>query len=234
MMTEWHSSNPHLTKVLVTIHERLAQTYGVPQNMEPSDPTEELVRTILSQNTTDTNRDRAFARLREKFPTWESVANAPTPELAEAIRPGGLANVKAPRIRQVLHSVHNASGTYDLSFICKMPLDDAWRWLIALPGVGPKTASCVLLFSCRQPVMPVDTHVKRVASRLALLPERISDSKAHIILTSLTPPPLIYPLHLNLIKLGRRVCRPRAPLHSACVLKDVCAFAQGDVEEHRR
>ena len=210
---------------LAEVHRRLVRAYGLPADSRPSPATEELVRTILSQNTNDTNRDRAFHRLREAFPTWEELAAADTAEVAEAIRPGGLADIKAPRIQRALDCIRRQSGRYDLSFICEMETERALDWLRALPGVGPKTAACVLLFSCRKPVMPVDTHILRVTSRLGLLPQSSSLETAHEVLGSAVPPEAVFPLHINLIRHGRQTCPPRAPLCVDCVPRDVCRCA---------
>ncbi|MGI6208508.1 MAG: endonuclease III domain-containing protein [Anaerolineae bacterium] len=199
--------------------------YGLPINREPSDPTEELVRTILSQNTNDTNRDRAFGELRRRFPSWQAVAEADPADVADAIRVGGLADQKAPRIQQALEAIRCRAGDYDLSFICEMPLAEADRWLQSLPGVGPKTAACVLLFSCNRAIMPVDTHIRRVTDRLGLIPHGTAAGPAHDILTALVPEDLIYPLHINLIRHGRRICRAGVPLCPRCVLRDICPYA---------
>ena len=218
---------------LQAIHERLAAAYGLPVLTRTTDPTEELVRTILSQNTNDRNRDLAFARLRNMFPTWAEVAAAPNAALAEAIRQGGLAEVKAARIKQALRAIHDRSGSYSLSFICDMETEEALRWLQSLAGVGPKTAACVLLFSCGRPIMPVDTHVLRVCKRLGILPERAFAAAAHSLLQATTPPELVYPLHINLIRHGRAICRARRPLCAQCLLADLCRYAaqKGEVPE---
>ncbi|NPV08848.1 MAG: endonuclease III [Anaerolineae bacterium] len=223
---------PAATLSIETIHRRLADEYGVPVNREPSEPTEELVRTILSQNTNDTNRDRAFRRMRTQYRSWEDVARADTAALADTIRPGGLADLKAPRIQRALEEIRSRAGAYDLSFVCSMPTPEADRWLRALPGVGPKTAACVLLFSCQKPVMPVDTHVRRVSDRLGLIPPGTGADAAHAILTARVPAELIYPLHINLIRHGRLICRAGTPLCHRCVLRDLCAYARARGLDH--
>jgi len=211
------------------VHRRLVRVFGLPDGSHRSDPTEELVRTILSQNTNDVNRDRAFANMWNRFGSWEAVATAAIAELADAIRTGGLADIKAPRIQKALLAIKERAGQIDLSFICGMPISEADAWLRALPGVGPKTAACVLLFSCGQPVMPVDTHVHRVAGRLGLIPPGASPEAASRLLSQAVPPPLIYPLHINLIRHGRRTCRAGRPLCDRCPLVDICRYAR----EHR-
>lgn len=211
-------------QLLAEVHRRLRQEYGLPVQESRSDPTEELVRTILSQNTNDTNRDRAFAALRRRFPTWADVVRAPVSEVAEAIRPGGLADTKAPRIQAALAEAERAAGDHDLSFVCRLSPAEASRWLTALPGVGPKTAACVLLFSCGRPVMPVDTHILRLSGRLGLLPPRAGAEAAHHILGAAVPEADVYPLHINLIRHGRRVCKAQRPRCHECVLRDVCPY----------
>jgi len=207
---------------ILEVHERLRAEFGLPDNSRRSDPTEELIRTILSQNTNDVNRDRAYASMWDAFGSWAAIAAAPEVRLAEAIRPGGLADIKAPRIQNALRAIFDRSGSFDLGFVCALPLHDADSWLQSLPGVGPKTAACVLLFSCGRPVMPVDTHIHRVSRRLGLVPDRTSANAAHALLTSLIPPEIIYPLHINLIRHGRRTCRAGRPQCASCVLLDLC------------
>jgi len=209
---------------LILIHDRLARCYGLPVNDSPMDPTSELIHTILSQNTNDKNRDRAFARLRSRFPTWQEVVDAPEAAISEAIRPGGLAAIKAPRIQAALRSVHEVAGTYDLSFICEMEVEAARRWLLAIRGVGPKTAACVLLFSCGKPVMPVDTHILRLSRRLALIPASASAEQAHDIFGAAARPDQVFSLHINLIRHGRAVCHARQPQCPGCVLNDICSY----------
>ncbi|NLE62099.1 MAG: endonuclease III [Planctomycetes bacterium] len=211
-------------ELITEIHVRLERQFGLPDGSLRTDPTEELIRTILSQNTNDVNRDRAFDSMWARFGSWEAVAAAPAGDLAEAIRSGGLGKIKAPRIQNALRRVKERSGAYDLSFVCSLPLEEAQAWLQALPGVGPKTAACVLLFACGIPVMPVDTHIHRVAGRLGLIPKGTSANAAHSLLTGLVPVPMIYPLHINIIRHGRRTCRAGRPLCDGCVLADLCLY----------
>ncbi|MBI4299697.1 MAG: endonuclease III [Chloroflexi bacterium] len=171
-----------------------------------ADPVSELIQTVLSQNTSDVNSGRAFACLKATFPTWEAVANADTQKLAAAIQTGGLGRIKAPRIQAILRSLEEQRGSFDLSFLRETPLAEAKKWLRSLPGVGPKTAACVLLFSLGLPALPVDTHVYRVARRLGLIPQKASPDAAHDILESIVPAKDIYRFHMGLIAHGRQVC----------------------------
>jgi endonuclease-3 len=190
-------------------------------------PLDELVATILSQHTSDVNSGRAFAALRARFPTWADAAAADEADIADAIRSGGLGNLKAPRIQRVLSAIEIETGALSLDWLKDWPLAQARDWLLGLPGVGPKTAACVLLFSLGQPTMPVDTHVFRVGSRLGLIPGSADANHAHAWLDRLIGPnrDTIYALHLNLIRHGRTVCKARLPECGRCVLNDVCPSA---------
>jgi endonuclease-3 len=210
------------TKILL-IHDLLLSEYG-DHTWHPSDPVATLVSTIISQNTNDVNRDRAFERLRARFPTWESVRDAPLEELVAAIRPGGLAPTKAPRIQEALRRITEARGEIDLTFLDEMELEEARSWLLGIPGVGPKTAAIVLLFAMGRPAFPVDTHVHRVTRRLGLIPEKTSRERAHDLLEDLTPAEIYYAFHLNLIQHGRAVCHARTPQCAICILQDHCAY----------
>lgn len=203
------------------IHNLLLAEYG-DHPYRPRDPVATLVSTILSQNTNDVNRDRAFERLRERFPTWEKVRDAPVEELVEAIRPAGLAPTKAPRIQEALRRIDTERGEISLDFLADLPVEEGREWLLAIPGVGPKTAAIVLLFALGRPAFPVDTHVHRVTQRLGLIPVGTSREKAHALLEQLVPPQIYYALHLNLIALGRAICHARNPEHERCVLRDTC------------
>ena len=204
------------------IVQRLSALYGEPVWRPHGDPMTELVLTILSQNTSDTNSGRAFMRLKQRFPTWEAVMEAPVSELEEAIAVGGLAKQKAPRIKASLRAVYAARGAWDLEFLRDLPLDEAKAWLRALNGVGPKTAACVLMFALGRPALPVDTHVHRVAQRLGLVPAKASAEKAHDILEAMLAPEDVYPFHISLIKHGRRLCRAQRPLCGECPLLGGC------------
>ena len=201
------------------IRDRLRQMYGRPVENPHGEPVEELVRTVLSQNTSDRNRDVAYSRLRERFPTWEAVRGAPLQEVEDAIRPGGLALTKAPRIQEILREL----GDDDLDWLRDAPREEAISYLVALPGVGRKTAACVLIFSFGRPEIPVDTHVHRVGTRLGLISPGASPDRAHDELLAATDPADAYELHMNLIRHGRELCRPR-PRCEQCDLRRMCPF----------
>ena len=212
---------------IAVILDRLGAHYDHPRWSAPRlDATSELVLTILSQNTSDTNSARAFELLRSAYRGWDAVLAAPTDELADVIRPGGLANVKAPRIQAVLAEVRDAPGAepYDLSFLGSLALENAKAWLAGLPGIGPKTAAIVLLFGFGRPALPVDTHVFRVATRLGLLPPRTDVVRAHALLEASLDVDEVYPFHVELIRHGREVCHARRPACEACPLIDVCGY----------
>jgi len=184
-----------------------------------------LIGTILSQNTSDTNSHRAFQSLKRAFPSWRAVAEARVSGIASAIRSGGLARTKAPRIRAILQHLVRERGTADLEFLERLPRNQALGYLMSLPGVGPKTASCVLLFGFGKPVLPVDTHVHRVSRRLGLVDERASPAKAQEVLEQFVPPKDRLSFHLNLIAHGRAICKPR-PRCRECVLLALCPYAR--------
>lgn len=204
------------------VHCRLIEAYGEPTWRVHMDPISELVSTILSQNTNDVNRDRAFSQLRERFPTWEQVRDADVDEVKEAIRVSGLANHKGPAIVGALQHITECRGELSLAFLCDMPVDQAKAWLVAIKGVGPKTAAIVLLFSLGMPAFPVDTHVHRVTRRLGLIGPKVTRERAHVLLEAAMPPGTYYALHLNLIRHGRQVCQARQPDCEHCVLADIC------------
>jgi len=206
-------------------HDLLLEAYG-DHVRRPRDPVGTLVNTILSQNTNDVNRDRAFGRLRERFPTWEQVRDAEEETLVDAIRPAGLGPTKGPRIQGALRTITEERGEIELEFLDEMELEEARGWLLDIPGVGPKTAAIVLLFALGRPAFPVDTHVHRVALRLGLIPEKTGRAKAHRLLEDLVPPGIYYPFHLNLIAHGRAVCHARKPECARCILHDECAFGR--------
>jgi endonuclease-3 len=206
--------------------ERLGERYDHPAWAGPRlDAVSELVLTILSQNTADTNSFRAFTALRARYAHWDEVLAAPTDELIEVIRPGGLAPTKAPRIQHVLAEVKDATGgTWDLSFLATLALREARDWLVALPGIGRKTAAIVLLFNFGRPTLPVDTHVHRVATRLGMLPPRAPLERAHDQLEEVLRPEEVYPFHVELIRHGRDTCRAPRPICGLCPMTDVCAY----------
>ncbi len=210
----------------LAIHRRLLEVYGEPKWRRPLPPLDELISTILSQNTNDRNRDRAFDALRARFPNWEAVRDAPVEEVMEAIRPAGLANQKAPRLQQVLREITQQRGTLDLNFLAEMPLEEARRWMMQFKGVGPKTAAIVLLFSLGRPAFPVDTHIYRVTGRIGLRPPKMSVEEAHSFLEALFLPETYYAAHLNLIRLGREVCQARRPQCERCPIREWCDYGR--------
>jgi endonuclease-3 len=211
-----------------TIHGRLRKRFGPLDPPRRTDPLDELILTVLSQNTSDANSLRAFDALRERYPTWDRLARARAGSVADAIRAGGLANVKAPRILAILREI---GDPYDLSWMRTASDADVREYLLLLPGVGPKTAACVLAFSLDRPALPVDTHVHRTASRLGLIPAKASADAAHEILAGLVPPSLRVELHVGLIRLGRKICKAGRPKCEVCPLLDLCPAAPGYLNE---
>ncbi len=209
----------------IETHKRLLEKFGEPIWRNPLPAIDELVSTFLSQNTNDVNRDRAFDSLRAKFPTWEEVRDAPEAEVIEAVRVAGLANQKGPNIQRALRQISDERGELDLDFLKEMPIEEARAWLTKFKGVGPKTAAIVLLFSLGMPAFPVDTHVYRVTGRVGLRPEKISVEKAHPYLENVFPPESYYAVHLNIIRLGREICKARKPNCAACPLLEICDAA---------
>jgi endonuclease-3 len=218
-----------------TILDRLEAVYGVPDWTPRQDPLEELVACILSQNTSDTNSFRAFEQLKRRFPTMQKVLDAPVDMLADTIRSGGLADTKAPRIQNVLRHLQEERGTLSLDFLHEMNDADARAWLRRLPGVGPKTAGIVLCFAMGRPVLPVDTHVFRVAWRLGLIEKRIGEDRAHDALQAQILPEQTFRFHVALITHGRQVCKAIKPLCSLCPLTDLCpTYPQLQALAHER
>lgn len=205
----------------------LRGTYGTRDWESHGDPLDQLIATILSQHTSDANTARAFGSLKQRFPAWEAVIDAETESVAEAIRQGGLAGIKAPRIQQTLRIVVSEFGSPSLDALRSMSTEDARRWLLRIPGVGPKTAACVLLFSLGRPVFPVDTHVFRVSRRLGLVDSTLNAAAAHEALEWLIGPDrdTMYALHLNLIDHGRAICKARVPRCGLCALRGICPSA---------
>jgi endonuclease-3 len=215
------------------IRDALRRFYGRPVNVPHRAPLDELVLTVLSQNTNDRNRDVAYARLRSRFPDWESVAAAPVGAVEEAIRPGGISRVKAERIGSMLRTIRAERDGLDLSFLGRVPRSDALGFLESLPGVGRKTAACVLLFSFDRPEMPVDTHVHRVASRLELIRPGAPFAEAHDTLQRLIDPDDVYETHVNLLRHGRRLCSARSPACAECPLRRSCPYGRRALGEGR-
>jgi endonuclease-3 len=219
------------------VMELLVPVYGRPVPQPSHDPLSELILTVLSQNTADTNSGRAFIQLLRRYPTWQAVAEGPPEEVIATIQFGGLAQQKAPRIQAILRAVQERSAGWDLAFLKDMPLEDARAWLRALPGVGPKTAACVLLFALGRPALPVDTHVERVSKRLALIPAKATADQAHRLLEAIVTPGDYYTFHMLLIKHGRRTCIARRPFCARCPLLECpsreAAFATENQHEAR-
>ena len=207
------------------ILRRLPRVAARPVHARRTDPLDSLIGTVLSQNTTDANSGPAFERLKAKFRAWESVARAKPAQIAAPIRSGGLAEIKAARIKRILQQIERDRGRLDLNFLDKLPLSEARQYLTDLPGVGPKTAACVLLFSLGKPAFPVDTHVLRVSKRLGLIPANTTMERAHDILGELLKPGQMLPLHLGLVRHGRQVCAARRPRCSICLLAELCPRA---------
>jgi len=202
--------------------ELLEHEYSPSQWHSDRDPVDVLIGTILSQNTSDANSGRAFASLKASFDSWESVAIAPAEHIAQVIKSGGLSQIKAVRIKQALGQIEKEQGRISLDSLKSMNMAEAEDYLIRLPGVGLKTARCVLLFSLGKPSLPVDTHVFRVSRRLGLIDSRASIEKAHSLLQEQTPPSKVYQFHIHMIEHGRRICQARLPRCNSCILKDIC------------
>jgi endonuclease III len=218
-----HEPTTDVTR-LRTILNRLEQTYDSPAWNPNHDPLGELVATILSQNTSDVNSDRAYAALRAAYPTWHEVLHAPPDHLATVIRSGGLARLKSRRIQDILHTVKTRHGHLSLDFLLDLPMPAARAFLAEFPGVGPKTVACVLLFACGHPAFPVDTHIYRVTTRLGLLPTGCTAERAHVVLEPHIPPAQVYRAHVNLIRHGRTVCKARLPDCPQCRLRTWCPY----------
>ncbi|MDT5271114.1 MAG: endonuclease [Acidobacteriota bacterium] len=207
------------------IVQNLERAYGVPVNKWTDwDVLDMLVAVILSQATSDANSDRTYDALKQRFPTWDSVLRAREQTLVEAIRLGGLANQKAAVIRGLLREVKERHGSFDLSFLREMPALEAVAYLASFRGVGPKTAACTLLFACGVEVFPLDTHIFRILRRVGLIPSKCSDEFAHTAMNRLVPAGKFYSFHVNLIRHGRKLCRPRDPLCERCPVVEYCDY----------
>jgi endonuclease III len=216
--------SPQLIQQALAIHQRLLGYFHEPHWGNPSPPLDELISTILSQNTNDKNRDVAFTQLKASFPTWEAVRDAPAEDVIQAIRSAGLANQKGPRIQAVLRQISAERHNLDLEFLRLLPRSEAQAWLQRFKGVGPKTTAIVLLFSLGIPAFPVDTHIYRVTGRLGLRPAAMTVEAAHARMEILFPPEAYAPAHLNLIHLGRELCHPRHPECQSCPVGDICQY----------
>ena len=220
-------------EMAVRVHQLLMEAYGAPAWRPHLPPVDELVSTILSQNTNDKNRDLAFDNMKAIFPSWEDVRDAPVNTVEESIKIAGLSRQKAPAIQNALRRITEERGKIELEFLRTRSTQEAMNWLMDLKGVGPKTAAIVLLFSLDKPAFPVDTHVYRVTGRLGLRPERMNPDKAHTFLAKQFLPDTYYPVHLNLIRLGREVCKARQPLCTDCPLKQICRFFYQNNDENK-
>jgi endonuclease-3 len=201
----------------------LEKQYGIPRRKSPGDPLDILVETILSQNTNDQNRDKAYRRLKARFPRWEDVLEAKTRSIVSAIRPGGLAEQKARRIHEILRWIKKRERRISLAFLKKMGFEEIKKTMGPLKGIGPKTLHCLLLFGLGREAFPVDTHILRVGKRLGFIPERMGAEKAHPWIVPFLPKGKSLSLHLNLIRFGRSVCKARKPRCDICFLKDECS-----------
>ncbi len=210
--------------IAAEIYQRLLAAYGLPDWRPTHPPIDELILTILSQNTSDLNSERAFAALKARYPGWQEVIDAPTSELAGTIRSGGLSEQKAPRIQAALRRILAERGEFSLDFLGQMATEDAMRWLTSIDGVGHKTASIVLLFSFGRPAFPVDTHITRITRRLGLVDPKAGPEQISAAWAALVPPEWYFPLHLNLLRHGRQVCRAPIPRCAICVLRDLCTY----------
>ncbi len=205
------------------VYDRLMEHWGMPEwNTLPA--IDELVNTILSQNTNDRNRDIAFGKLKAAYPDWDAVRDAPTADVIECIHNAGLANQKAPRIQKVLRAVSAEAPDYDLSFLKEKSPEEARKWLTSFEGVGLKTASIVMVFSLGMPAFPVDTHIYRITGRLGLRPPKLDIDRTHMLMLELFDPEVYGPAHINLILLGRRLCDARKPKCAECFLSDLCDY----------
>jgi endonuclease III len=207
------------------ITQKLEESFGEPRWPGRGDPLDDLILTVLSQNTNDSNRDVAYRRLRERFADWESVMEAPVAAIADAVRPAGLGNQKAAHIKEILLWVHETYSALNLDFICHMPPDEVQQIFLQRKGIGIKTISVVLMASCGADVFPVDTHVHRLCRRLGLVPEKVSAEKTHELMQPLVPKGKAYSLHINFLKLGRTVCKAQKPSCSICPLAELCPSA---------
>ena len=224
MSEPWRKPTPRRVRA---VRDRLRLVYGIPLAKPHGHPIAELILTVLSQSTNDRNRDVAYLRLRERFVEeggWEAVRDASVEEVEEAIRPGGISRIKSARIRSILKAIA-PEGEPSLDWLADESVPDAQRYLCSLPGVGRKTAACVLLFALGMRDVPVDTHVARVGTRLALFRRGASFEELHDTMLAITPPGEELELHLNLLRHGRRTCHARRPVCGACALRRMCPSA---------
>ena len=226
-MSKQRTSRTELQRLPIpVICRRLRNVYGPVERPSLLPPLDELIATVLSQNTSDRNSHAAFDALRRRFPDWETVRKARIQTIVRTIKSGGLAQQKAPRIKAILEEIQRRHGRLSLDFLRTMPSGEALRYLLSFDGVGRKTAACVLLFSCQKPVLPVDTHVHRLSRRLGLIDEKTTAEKAHDKLADLVPSRLVLEFHIQFIRHGRTVCSARNPACNGCVLLEGCQEGQ--------
>lgn len=209
---------------LAQVHQRLLTVYGEPEWHEFLPPVDELVCTILSQNTNDINRDKAFVSLKDRYPNWEAVRDADPAELQYTIRIAGLAPQKGPNIQAALRAISEERGEISLDWLKELSVDEARDWLVQLKGVGPKTAAIVMVFALDMPAFPVDTHIYRVSGRVGLRPLKLNIEKTHAYLEMIGDPQIFGPLHLNIITLGRQFCQARKPKCRYCPILGLCDY----------
>jgi endonuclease-3 len=220
---EWQELK-HLKATLAKITLLLEKHYGIPRRTDPGNLLDILIETILSQNTNDQNRDKAYQRLKTRFPHWEDVLEANMNGIVSAIRQGGLARQKAKRIREILHWIKRQQGKLSLSFLRKMDSEEIKKTIGALKGIGPKTLHCLLLFGLRREAFPVDTHILRIGKRLGFIPQWMDAEKAHLWMSPLIPKEKSLSLHLNLIRFGRSLCKAKNPSCDICFLSGQCLY----------
>ena len=220
---------PHSTE---DVYRILTDYYGIPKVARRMDPTSELIWTILSQHTSDSNAEKAFAALSDRYETWMEIMKAPSDQLATVIRSGGLAQQKAPRIQTALSLIYQRTEGFDISFLSTWSLESAKSWLREIPGVGPKTAGVVLSFSLNQPAMAVDPHIYRVSKRLGLIGPKVSADEAHDILEKIVNPDKVLNFHIYLITHGRRICKALRPLCHTCPLSARCPSQKKLISEN--
>lgn len=230
MNTSPENNQRHYREKAKAVLARLEETYGQPAWHTPQPALDEIVSTILSQNTNDRNRDAAFYNLKNRFPTWEAVRDAPLAEVVNSIHSAGLSNQKGARIQEILREITRQRGSLNLDFLKAWPPDKVSAWLLSFKGIGPKTAAIVMVFSLGMPAFPVDTHIYRVSGRLGLRPADASVEKTHEILANWFDPAQYGSGHLNLIRLGREICTARKPRCPECPLLDLCPYGQGGVQ----
>ena len=216
-------------KPLHYIIQNLERAYGVPENERASDPLDMLIKIVLSQATSDVNSHRTFAALKKRFPSWEQLLRARTTTIADTIRSGGLANQKAAVIKSILRQLKAEHGTLDLSFLHDSSAAEATHYLSQFRGIGPKTIACTLLFACHKEVFPLDTHIFRILRRVGLIPQKSTDARAHQLMNAIVPEGKFYSFHVNLIRHGRALCRPREPLCERCPIVEYCDYGQSRI-----